>query len=94
MNLYCLFDRQFRLYSDPFLAADDVTVRRDLVRKAISSRSFRASLSRCDLYLLGDFDASYPDPISLSDHPLLVSTGVSLLQFVKDSSKSLFNGGS
>ncbi len=94
MKIYSFFDTQFQLFTDPFLAPDDVSARHLIVQIAVTSESFRSCLSRSTLYLLGDFDASMPDPISLTDHPLRVATGEELLSFVADSSKSLFRGGS
>ena len=94
MKIYSFLDSQFDLFSDPFLAPDDVSARHLIVQTALSSESFRFCLRRSTLYLLGDFDPSLPDPISLTDHPLRVATGEDLLSFVADSSKSLFRGGS
>lgn len=85
MKLYSVFDGQFNLFSEPFIAADDVAAQRLMVQTAAISEEFRKRLSLYSLYLLADFDPTYSNPLVLTDHPLVVAYPDKLVALVEQS---------
>lgn len=85
MKVYSVLDEQFNLFSELFLAADDVAAQRLVVQTAAVSDEFKKRLSLYSLYLLADFDPSLPDPLVLMDHPLVVARGDRLVALVEQS---------
>lgn len=83
MKVYSVFDEQFDLFSEPFLAADDVAAQRLMVQTAAISEEFRHRLSLYTLYLLADFDPTVSDPLDLMDHPVVVASGDRLVSLVE-----------
>jgi hypothetical protein len=73
LSLYSVWDDQFKLYSDPFLAADDNAAERTLVQTAILSEGFRKRLCFHSLHCIGSFDPSLKCPASVLKRPRLVS---------------------
>lgn len=82
--LYSVWDDQFKLYSDPFLAADDNAAERTLVQTAILSEGFRKRLCFHSLHCIGSFDPSSRCPASVLKRPRLVSGSVRLMDLVDD----------
>lgn len=80
--LYSVWDDQFKLYSDPFLAADDNAAERTLVQTAILSEGFRKRLCFHSLHCIGSFDASLKCPAKVLNRPRLVSGSVRLMDLV------------
>ena len=85
MKVYSVFDVQFNLFSEPFVAADDVAAVRLLVQTAAVSEEFRKRLSLYKLYLLADFDPTVSEPLDLMDHPLVVAYPDKLVALVEHS---------
>lgn len=84
LSLYSVFDDQFKLYSDPFLAADDNAAERTLVQTAILSEGFRKRLVFHSLYCIGSFDPCLKIPARVLKRPRLVSGSARLLDLVDD----------
>lgn len=82
LSLYSVWDDQFKLYSDPFLAADDNAAERTLVQTAILSDGFRKRLCFHSLHCLGSFDPTLKRPASVLKRPRLVSGSVRLMDLV------------
>lgn len=84
MKIYSVFDEQFRLFSDPFLAADDVSAERLLVQTALLSDGFRKRFSFNSLYCLGTYDPDKKRPGSFYRSPVLVSDSSRLFGILSD----------
>ena len=82
LSLYSVFDEQFMLYSDPFLAADDNAAERTLAQTAILSEGFRKRLCFHSLHCIGSFDPSLKCPARVLKRPRLVSGSVRLMDLV------------
>jgi hypothetical protein len=82
LYLYCVWDDQFKIYSDPFLSADNNAAERTLVQTAILSEGFRKRLCFQSLYCIGSFDPTLECPAKVFKHPRLVSGSVRLLNLV------------
>lgn len=83
MFQYSVWDDQFNLYSEPFLAADDNAAERTVVQTAIVSEGFRKLLGSYSLYCIGSFDPTLECPAKVLKHPKLVS-GPSRLMALMD----------
>lgn len=78
MKVYCVYDDQFELFSDPFLCADDAAAERLLVQTALASDGFRKRVSFNTLYAIGSFEptSSFDKmPMRAFKRPDLVSGG-------------------
>lgn len=84
MKLYSVYDDQFRLFSDPFLAADDVSAERLLVQTALLSDGFRKRVAFNSLYCLGSYDPAKKRPGSFYRSPVLVSYGSRIFDIVSE----------
>lgn len=84
MKIYSVYDEQFKLFSDPFLAADDVSAERLLVQSALLSDGFRKRVIFNSLFCLGSFDPEKKRPGSFCRSPLLVSDGSRIFGIVTD----------
>lgn len=73
VSLYCVWDEQFSLYSDPFLAADDKAAERTLVQAATVSDEFRMRLCFQSLYCLGTYYHNLRCPARMLKRPRYVS---------------------
>ncbi len=80
--LYSVFDDQFKLYSDPFLAADDNAAERTLVQTALLSEGFRKRLVFHSLHCIGSFDPCLKCPARVLKRPRLVSGSARLLDLI------------
>lgn len=83
LSLYSVWDDQFKIYSDPFLAADDNAAERILVQTAILSDGFRKRLCFHSLHCIGSFDPSLESPAKVLKRPRLVSGSVRLNELVE-----------
>lgn len=83
LSLYSVFDQQFNLYCDPFLAADDNSAERILVQTAILSDEFRKRLCYHSLHCIGSFDPTLKCPARVLKRPRLVSGSVRLIELVE-----------
>lgn len=79
---YSVWDDQFKMYSEPFLAADDNAAERTVVQTAIVSEGFRKWLGSYSLHCIGSFDPTTECPAKVLKHPRLVSGSVRLLNLV------------
>lgn len=82
LSLYSVWDDQFKLYSDPFLAADDNAAERTLVQTAVISDVFRKRLCFHSLHCIGFFDPSLKSPARVLKRPRLVSGSDRLIDLV------------
>jgi hypothetical protein len=82
--MYSVWDDQFKLYSDPFLAADDNAAERTLVQTALLSDGFRKRLCFHSLHCLGDFDPALKCPARVLKSPRVVSGFVRLCNLLQD----------
>lgn len=82
LSLYSVWDDQFKLYSDPFLAADDNAAERTLVQTAVISEGFRKRLCFQVLHCIGFFDPSKKCPAKVLKAPRIVSSSVRLMDLV------------
>lgn len=82
MFLYSVWDDQFKLFSDPFLAADDNAAERTLVQTAILSEGFRKRLGFHSLHCIGSFNPSLRSPACVLKRPRLVTGSVRLMDMV------------
>lgn len=82
MFQYSVWDGQFNLYSEPFLAADDNAAERTVVQTAIVSEGFRKWLGSYSLYCIGSFDSTQECPAKVLKHPRLVSGPARLMNLV------------
>ena len=83
LSLYSVWDDQFKLFSDPFLAADDNAAERILVQSAILSDGFRKRLCFYSLHCIGSFDSSlFKCPARVFKPPRFVSASVRLMDLV------------
>lgn len=82
MFQYSVWDDQFKLYSEPFLAADDNAAERTVVQTAIVSEGFRKWLGSYSLHCIGSFDPTQKCPAKVLKQPRLVSGPARLLTLV------------
>lgn len=82
MFQYSVWDDQFDLYSEPFLAADDNAAERTVVQTAIASEGFRKWLGSYSLYCIGSFDPTEDCPAKVLKNPRLVSGPARLMYLV------------
>lgn len=82
MFQYSVWDDQFDLFSEPFLAVDDNAAERTVVQTAIYSEGFRKWLGSYSLYCIGSFDPTLECPAKVLKHPRLVSGPDRLLNLV------------
>lgn len=80
--LYSVFDGQFKLYSEPYVAADDNAAERILAQTALVSEGFRKRLVFHTLYCFGSFDPTSKRPVSFLKRPRLVSGSFRLVNMV------------
>lgn len=80
--LYCVWDEQFSLYSDPFLAADDKAAERTLVQAATVSDEFRMRLCFRSLYCIGTYNHNLKCPARILKRPRFVSGSERLVGLV------------
>ena len=73
LSLYCVWDDQFEVYSDPFLAADDKAAERILVQTALLSEGFRKRLCFQSLYCIGTYYPTLKCPARILKCPRYVS---------------------
>lgn len=84
LSIYCVLDDQFKLYSDPFLAADDKAAERILVQTAILSEEFRKRLCFHSLYCIGTYYPALNSPLRALKRPRYVSGSGRLMDLVED----------
>lgn len=82
MLQYSVWDDQFKLFSEPFLAADDNAAERTVVQTALVSEGFRKWLGSYSLLCIGSFDPTQECPAKVLKHPRLVSGSVRLMDLV------------
>ena len=82
MFQYSVWDDQFDLFSEPFLAVDDNAAERTVIQTAIASEGFRKWLGSYSLYCIGSFDPTQECPSKVLKHPRCVSDSVRLLKLV------------
>lgn len=82
VSLYCVWDDQFSLYSDPFLAADDKAAERLLVQAANVSDEFRKRLCFQSLYCIGTYYHNLKCPARMLKRPRYVSGSERLIGLV------------
>lgn len=82
MFQYSVWDDQFNLYSEPFLAADDNSAERTVVQTATVSDGFRKWLGSYSLYCIGSFDPTQECPAKVLKRPRLVSSPGRLMHLV------------
>lgn len=82
MFQYSVWDGQFDLFSEPFLAADDNSAERTVVQTAIVSEGFRKWLGSYSLYCIGSFDPTKECPAKVLKSPRLVSSPGRLMNLV------------
>lgn len=82
LSLYSVWDDQFKIYSDPFLAADDNAAERTLVQTAILSDGFRKRLCFQSLYCIGTFYPTLKCPARTLKRPRYVSSSERLMGLV------------
>ncbi len=78
MKIYCVYDDQFELFSEPFLCADDAAAERLVVQTAIFSDGYRKRVSFYTLYAIGSFEPAISwdkMPMRSFKRPELVSGG-------------------
>lgn len=83
LKLYCVYDDQFHIFSEPFCAADDNAAERILVQSSIVSEEFRKRLCFHSLHCIGSFDPSLKCPATVLKRPRLVSGSVRLNELVE-----------
>lgn len=91
MKVYCVYDHQFELFSDPFLSADDASAERLIVQTGLLSVEFRKRLSFNSLYAIGSFESAIvcnKTPIHVFKRPVLVSRGERFVYLVEQCEKS------
>lgn len=84
LYLYSVWDDQFNVYSDPFLAADDNAAEKLLVQTAILSEEFRKRLFFHSLYCIGVYQPTLKSPARILKNPRLVSGSLRLSGLVDD----------
>lgn len=82
VSLYCVWDEQFRVYSDPFIAEDDIVAERTLVKAATVSVEFRKRLCFQSLYCLGTYYHDLKCPARILKRPRYVSGSERLMRLV------------
>ena len=82
LSLYSVWDDQFEVYSDPFLAADDKAAERTLVQAAILSEGFRKRLCFHSLYCIGTYYPTLKCPARTLKCPRYVSGSERLIGLV------------
>lgn len=82
VSMYCVWDEQFSLYSDPFLAPDDKAAERNLVMAATVSGEFRKRLCFLSLYCIGTFYHDLKCPARMLKRPRYVSGSERLMPLV------------
>ena len=82
LSLYCVWDDQFKLYSDPFLAADDKAAERTLVQTATLSDGFRKRLCFHSLYCVGTYYPNLKSPLRALKRARYVSGSARLMDLV------------
>lgn len=69
LNLYAVYDNQFKFFSDPFLSADDSAAERLMVQTSLLSEGFRSRLVFTSVFCLGSYDAMSKCPIKPLKRP-------------------------
>lgn len=82
VSLYCVWDEQFKVYSDPFLAADDKSAERTIVKASTVSVEFRQRLCFQSLYCLGTYYHDLKCPARILKRPRYVSGSKRLMRLV------------
>lgn len=82
LSLYCVWDEQFKSYSDPFLSADDKAAERVLVQTATLSDGFRKRLCFHSLYCVGTYYPLLNSPLRALKRPRYVSGSARLMSLV------------
>jgi hypothetical protein len=86
LKIYCVFDTQFKSFSDPFLSADDSAAEKLMVQTALLTEGFRKRVFFHDLYSIGSFDpatSSEKMPMHAFKRPELVLGGDRLAHLVE-----------
>ena len=74
MKMYCVFDEQFKVFSDPFLATDNNAAERIVIQTAAVVPEIRARMSLTSLYYVADFFPDFHSPVCFDDGvPCMVS---------------------
>lgn len=98
MKMYCVFDEQFNIFSDPFLALDNNAAERIVIQSASVLPEIRARMNMTSLYLVAEFTPDSLLPVYVHDGlPLLVSCSERLVTLCEVSEHKLkkedsFNG--
>ena len=82
LYVYSVWDDQFNVYSDPFLAADDKAAEKILVQTAIHSDEFRKRLFFHSLYCIGVYHPTLKSPARILKNPRYVSGSSHLMDLV------------
>lgn len=86
MKIYCIYDDQFELFSEPFLSADDAAAERLIVQSAMLSEGYRKRVSFYTLYAIGSFESATSwdkMPMRAFKRPELVSGGSRIAYLVE-----------
>lgn len=90
MKMYCVYDVQFNVHSDPFLAADDNAAERIVIQSAVVIPEVRARMHLNQLVLVADFESVSLNPVTVdADYPHVVSTPERLVSLCEASEHKL-----
>lgn len=82
LKLYCVYDSQFRFFSEPFCSSDDNAAERLMTQTASVSSDFRKRLCFQSLHCIGSFDPMSKTPFTALKRPRLVSGSERLMDLV------------
>lgn len=90
MKMYCVFDEQFKVFSDPFLATDNNAAERIVVQTASVVPEIRARMYVTSLYYVADFFPDFHSPVCFDDGvPCMVSCSDRLVALCEAGEKKL-----
>lgn len=90
MKMYCVFDEQFEVFSDPFLATDDNAAERIVIQSAAVVPEIRARMNMTSLYYVAAFFPDFDSPVRLYDEvPCMVSSSERLVSLCEAGEKML-----
>lgn len=90
MKMYCVFDEQFNVFSDPFLATDNNAAERIVIQTASVVPEIRARMNMTCLYYVADFFPDFHSPVCFDDGvPCMVSCSERLVELCEAGEKKL-----
>lgn len=90
MKMYCVFDEQFEVFSDPFLAKDNNAAERIVIQTAAVVPEIRARMNMTSLYYVADFFPDFHSPVCFDDGvPCIVSSSDRLVALCEAGEKKL-----